>query len=869
MVKKFFNIFLLFLIINCSNDIIPIKKQQIPMGLMFLGGVSTIDKTVYQPKMIVEVDNFALLNGVIKKIDGEVGKKTTIGLFIKNDGNDILIIKELKEIEGDSSIKITKYPTKAIFEPNEKDYFEITYEPIIYGTKTKAFAFYMNSSEDSFIFTISGTAQPPPSPEIQIIPDKIDTISHIFTSNSSITLSWQKTTNAEKYLIYSADPPPGVSKTLIGETTNTSFVVNSLKQDTNNYYSIRPQSSTGVLGDFSNTHLVYVPPIPPVIPGKVTSIFHTLGSNDSVNLSWNSTINAIKYLIYNADPPPGISKTYIGETNLTNFTINNLKQDTNNYYSVRSQSSTGVLSDYSDVHLVYVPEIPPVTPGLINNISHTILNNGNVIVTWDAATDANSYLVFKTEPPPSTSQATIAEIFTNSIILTGLKEDTTQWYRIRAKTSAGVGGQFSVYYKITIPPQYFPEASKPNNFQIVTSTSSGIPIQLTFLWQASTNATYYKIYRSENNPPAINDSNLFGIVLSNNLVYLIQNEDRGKTYYFKVIPHNAIEVPGIASDIGSVLIPRVLRGYNNVTWKIPVGYNNVTWENHTGYDVVTYQELDGFNISYEYRNGFNITFRTWGVKNRTRNCRGTIGVPDRTWHCHVPATDEQVCGPHTPPGYTFNGTRHLQGNVWWECYYSCYYDKNVTVIEENCPGDASNEISGTDNYDYINQQTIYSLNSNSYSGHPHSQDAATQVWTYANPYISFENINFHRAQVGGQYRNYSEIPVWNSKNSANINLSQYNILIARSIVSEITIRNINFAQKSYTAVGPQGFKTNAEYNTLVAQQGVELIRNLTGTLSLQSIGNQGYRTVDEMRDLRLQVFIKNIYDLYEGEPVYE
>lgn len=540
-----------------------------------------------------------------------------------------------------------------------------------------------------------------------------------------------------------------------------------------------------------------------------------------------------------------------------------------------SLSSFGFITNTKEDNFTFtltgVVQPPSVTPGTIDSISHTINADTTVTLSWTPATNASSYYVYKSDPPPSIGQALIGEVITTNYILTGIKGNTTQYYKIKAKSSEGLYGEITEAYEITIPPTFYPNATKPTNFQIAQLTNNGIPVQLTLIWDSSANASFYRIYRDIDSSIEETNANLFGVVLSNSLVYLIPNEDRGKTFFYKVVPFNTIESKGIESDIVSNSIPLSLKGYNNVTWKLPNGYDNVTYDNHVGYNNVSYQEFSGYeNVTFEEFGGYSISYSENVITGSTRDCTGNeeYHMPIQ-WLCPTPS-------PPCPsePNYTY--TREdpfvFYGGIFTvDCWKDCYRRKTLTNVTTSCPADAPFETNRQDVLTWVTRGTIVSSDPNNFSTAPFRQDSRVEIWT-PRSFSSYTENQYNIISSGvsfGLYRNLNGTKVWANKNESYLNISNYNLLSAKTLLTEPTIRNLSFTSKAFVNVGNQGYKSNTEFSVLKAQQTLDNIRNLIGSIRLIGVGNQGFKTPSEMNDLRIQVLLNNIYDLYDGEPVFE
>jgi cellulose 1,4-beta-cellobiosidase len=141
---------------------------------------------------------------------------------------------------------------------------------------------------------------------------------------------------------------------------------------------------------------------------------------------------------------------------------------------------------------------------------------------------ATSYKIYRgvsASWTPSETPATSA-----SYTFTGLDSNTTYYFRITAINSNGESSQSSaVSAKTQAPPLQKPNA--PYGSPVITAQTTN---SLTLGWNASSNATGYKLYR------ATGDSNSFTVVYTGSArTYTNSGLTSGVTYKYKVTATNS------------------------------------------------------------------------------------------------------------------------------------------------------------------------------------------------------------------------------------------------------------------------------------------------------------------------------------------
>jgi predicted phage tail protein len=124
-----------------------------------------------------------------------------------------------------------------------------------------------------------------------------------------------------------------------------------------------------------------VTPQPPTTP---TGLIATENEN-VVTLNWNNVTDAVSYNVYRQD---NSNLTLIGTVTGTSYSINGLTDGTYNF-AVSAVSSNGE-SEKTATSITLVS--PPATP---SNLSATQTDNGQVSLTWNVVTGAESYNVYR------------------------------------------------------------------------------------------------------------------------------------------------------------------------------------------------------------------------------------------------------------------------------------------------------------------------------------------------------------------------------------------------------------------------------------------------------------------------------------------
>ncbi len=333
--------------------------------------------------------------------------------------------------------------------------------------------------------------------------------------SGKVTLSWKPVNMATSYVVYSYD---GKDLEIIGETSETSFVVDGLKNGTE--YRFFVSARCGAMEtEFSDKYIVKAKPAV-AVPAKPANV-KVDPSDGEVYVSWTASEGATSYSVYKYEGGK-YSKLY--STTETGCTIRGLTNGTTYMFLVRAFNESGG-SAFTTADLVSgTPKAPVVIPEKPTNVKATA-GDKQVTLTWTAAAGAESYTIYKYENSKYTKINSTAK---TTYTVTGLTNGTAYKFLVRAFNEAG-GNSFTLADLVSATPKA-PVASVPAKPANVKATAGDK--QVTLSWTASTGATSYTIYRYNNGK--------YGKVTSTaSTSFTIKGLANGTTYKFLVRAFNA------------------------------------------------------------------------------------------------------------------------------------------------------------------------------------------------------------------------------------------------------------------------------------------------------------------------------------------
>jgi fibronectin type 3 domain-containing protein len=175
------------------------------------------------------------------------------------------------------------------------------------------------------------------------------------------------------------------------------------------------------------------PPVttPTIVPNAPTNVKAEAKSSTSILVSWSSVSGATSYEVHCETGSVSMSK--ITTVTGTSYTHADLKANTTYKYYITAKNSAGT-SDYSSPASATTSGVQkPTTP---TYLTAAVESSTSIRLTWNPVAWATSYDVYYTVGSSSTKNYA-ANLANSPYVHTGLQPDTTYYYCIKAKNSAG------------------------------------------------------------------------------------------------------------------------------------------------------------------------------------------------------------------------------------------------------------------------------------------------------------------------------------------------------------------------------------------------------------------------------------------------
>lgn len=400
-------------------------------------------------------------------------------------------------------------------------------------------------------------------PSVLVAP-VVPTISSVTNSGSSVTVSWN-TTSDTLYEVFRG----GVSQ---GTTASTSFT--QTVSDGTYSYTVRGQNSSGNWSTQSSSSNITVDTVAPTVPTIGSSV-----TGSSVSINWTNIGDAVLYEVFRG----GVSQGTVSSTPFTQTV-----SDGTYSYTVRARDATGNYSAQSSSSGVTVDTTPPTIPTI-----SSVTNSGLfVTVTWNSNGDVVIYEVFR----GGVSQGTTSSTSLSQTV----PADGTYSYSVRGRDAVGNWSAQSSGTSITVD-------TVPPTLSGVTASRTALGTSdrtVAISWTQGNDATQFQVRRN-------------GVT--------VHTDSSSATTYNDTPPADNVYTYGVRvadsynnftswTDASSVLVDTVPPTTPTVSTSSTATTKNVTVSWNTNSDVSVYQVYRGGSLLQDNVTGtsYNDTVPTDG-----------------------------------------------------------------------------------------------------------------------------------------------------------------------------------------------------------------------------------------------------------------
>lgn len=339
---------------------------------------------------------------------------------------------------------------------------------------------------------------------------------------NSITLSWDVTSDVQKYRVYRYDNASGAYK-YIKSVTGTSYTDANLTAGQAYQYKVRGQWTYGGTNYYSgySSALTAV-----TLPEQVKNVTAKAGK-DNVALQWDAVSGADGYRIFQYDEG---TQQYVKlvdvKSDTTGYTVENLAANTEYKYKICAYKQMNAVNYWGEYSAEVITKTQAKTLDKVQGLTVETVSSTSLELSWDPVEGADGYRIYRLNTATGkyekikTVKGEDTVLYKNS----GLLSATKYTYKVRAYATADGTTIYGAYSSATSAET---KPAQVKGLKLTTKRSS-----ITLKWTKQSNVTGYQIYRY--NASTGKYEKIKTIKGTSTATYTNKGLKKGKTYKYKV-----------------------------------------------------------------------------------------------------------------------------------------------------------------------------------------------------------------------------------------------------------------------------------------------------------------------------------------------
>lgn len=339
---------------------------------------------------------------------------------------------------------------------------------------------------------------------------------------NSINLSWDVTSDVQKYRVYRYDNTSGSYK-FIKAVTGTSYTDTNLTAGQAYQYKVRGQWTYGGTNYYSgySSALTAV-----TLPEQVKNVTAKAGK-DNVALQWDEVSGADGYRIFQYDEG---TQQYVKladvKSDTTGYTVENLVPNTEYRYKICAYKQVNAVNYWGEYSTEVVTKTQAKTLDKVQGLTVETVSSTSLELSWDPVEEADGYRIYRLNTATGkyvrikTVKGEDTVLYKNDALLSATKYT----YKVRAYATAD--GK-TIFGRCSAATSAETKPAQVKGLKLTTKSSS-----ITLKWKKQSNVTGYQIYRY--NASTGKYEKIKTIKGTSTVTYTNKGLKKGTTYKYKV-----------------------------------------------------------------------------------------------------------------------------------------------------------------------------------------------------------------------------------------------------------------------------------------------------------------------------------------------
>ncbi|MGO8672242.1 MAG: choice-of-anchor tandem repeat GloVer-containing protein [Capsulimonadaceae bacterium] len=243
-----------------------------------------------------------------------------------------------------------------------------------------------------------------------------------------IALSWNACTWATSYNVYRGTTSGGEGATPIATATAATFADTGLPNGTTFYYEVKAVNASGQSGRSAEVSATPGSAIPPLAPAGLVAASDVA----QVLLTWTASAGATGYDVYRGTAV-GAETEIVNNVTAATYPDTGLANGVTYYYYVTAENANGASAQSNTASAT--PEPLPTVPTTLSATT----SSGAMLLSWSGVSDATSFNIYEGTASGCENAAPVASTWQNTILITGLTNLKTYYFRVAGVNASGTG----------------------------------------------------------------------------------------------------------------------------------------------------------------------------------------------------------------------------------------------------------------------------------------------------------------------------------------------------------------------------------------------------------------------------------------------